>query len=237
MIDALVRPGDAVVDAGANWGLYAARLAQLVGRAGQVDAFEPHPSHAGTLRALAARRPQLAAHELALSDTAGSATLHVPIIQRRGITALASLHAPRAGLKHEAITVPVATLDAALAGRRPPSFVKVDVEGMELAMLRGAEQTLRAARPTLIVEIEQRHQVAPIAVTFAYLEALGYVGHFFGARGLAPLADFDVERDQLRHLGQATPEYGMPAGYVADFLFADPALDVPGSLARMRHAI
>ena len=225
-VDALVGPGDAVVDAGANWGLYAARLAHLVGRAGQVDAFEPHPGHARTLQALARRRPQLAVHATALSSAAGSAQLHVPVVGGRPVTALASLGAPAPGVEHEVIAVPVTTLDAALAGRRPPSLVKCDVEGFELELLRGAERTLRAERPTLLVEIEQRHQATPIEATFAYLSGLGYEGWFFGPRGLAPLAEFDVERDQLAHLRPGVAEYGMPGGYVADFLFAGPDVDV-----------
>ncbi len=225
-VDALVGRGDAVVDAGANWGLYAARLAHLVGRDGQVDAFEPHPAHALTLAALACRRPQLAVHAIALASAPGRAELHVPIVGGRRVTALASLGRPAAEVEHEVVPVAVGTLDSALAGRRAPSFVKLDVEGLELAVLRGAEQTLRASRPALLVEIEQRHQEAPIAETFAYLAGLGYAGHYFGPAGLAPLEDFDVERDQLAHVGPDATEYGMPAGYVADFLFADPALDV-----------
>lgn len=150
----------------------------------------------------------------------------MPLIGGRAVTALASLGAPAPGVEHEVVTVPVATLDEALAGRRAPSLVKVDVEGLELEVLRGAEGTLRAARPTLVVEIEQRHQAAPIDATFAYLRGLGYAGWFFGPRGLAPLDAFDVERDQLAHLGPGVAEYGMPDGYVADFLFAGPDVDV-----------
>jgi len=229
VVDALVGPGDAVVDAGANWGLFAARFARLVGAAGQVDAFEPFPAHAATLGALARRNPQLAVHAVALSSAPGTAALHVPIVDGRRVTPLASLGAPAAGVEHDVVSVPVQTLDAALAGRRAPSFVKIDVEGLELEVLRGAGATLRG-RPVLLVEIEQRHQDAPIGATFAHLAALGYAGRFFGPRGLAPLADFDVERDQLAHLGPGVEEYGMPDGYVADFLFADPALDVEGLL-------
>lgn len=225
-VDALVAPGDAVVDAGANWGLYAARLAALVGAGGQVDAFEPHPAHARTLSALAGRLPQLAVHRTALGAEPGSAELHVPIVDGRRVTALASLEQPADGVDHDVVAVAVTTLDIALAGRRAPSFVKVDVEGLELAVLRGGEQTLRASRPVILVEIEQRHQAAPIAGTFDYLAGLGYAGHFFGPHGLAPIAEFDLERDQLAHLTGDVAEFGMPAGYVADFLFADPARGV-----------
>jgi hypothetical protein len=78
----------------------------------------------------------------------------------------------------------------------------------------------------LLVEIEQRHQQRPIADTFAWLEELGYAGWFLGPHGLAPLAEFDVERDQLAHLGPGVVEYGMPDGYVADFLFATAGRDL-----------
>lgn len=230
-LDALVRRGDAVVDAGANWGLYAARLAHLAGRTGQVDAFEPHPAHARTLRALARRHPQLSVHAAALSSAAGSAQLHVPIINGRAVTALSSLSAPT-GVPHDVVSVPVVTLDAALAGRRSPSLIKCDVEGLELEVLRGAERTLCATLPTLLVEVEQRHQAAPIDATFSYLRGLGYVGWFFGPRGLAPLDEFDVERDQLAHLRPGAAEYGMPQGYVADFLFTRPEVDVSRLSAR-----
>lgn len=230
LVDALVGRGDAVVDAGANWGLFAARLAHLVGAGGQVDAFEPFPAHAATLGALAHRNPQLAVHAVALGGEAGTAELHIPIVHGRSVTPLASLGAPQAGVEHEVLAVPVATLDAALAGRRAPSFVKIDVEGFELDVLRGGAQTLRE-RPVLLVEIEQRHQERPIAETFAHLAALGYAGRFLSPGGLSPLDGFDVERDQLAHLGPGVEEFGMPAGYVADFLFTDPALDVERLLA------
>ena len=66
-------------------------------------------------------------------------------------------------------------------------------------------------------------------------ELIGYAGRYFGPGGLAPLADFDVERDQLAHLGSGVAEYGMPDAYVADFLFADPALDVEGLIGARRR--
>lgn len=226
VIDALVAPGDATVDIGANWGLYTARLARLTGPRGQVDAFEPHPAHLRTLRTLARRRPQLMVHSTALSDAPGSAVLHVPLVRGRHVTALASLEPPKADVEQEMVTVPTARLDDVLAGRRPPSFVKCDVEGLESAVLRGAEATLRASQPTLLVEIEQRHRADPIDDTFKYLSGLGYRAYFFGRGGLNPLEDFDVERDQLAHLQPGLVEYEMPDEYVADFLFVGPTVDV-----------
>ncbi len=235
VVDALVSRGDAALDIGANWGLYTARLARLVGEAGQVDAFEPHPDHTRTLRSLARRRAHVAVHFVALSDAPGSAELHVPVVDGRRVTALGSLAPPDAEVEHEVTPVPVVRLDDVMAKRRPPSFVKCDVEGLELRVLRGAETTLRRSRPALLVEIEQRHQTRPIGDTFRYLEELGYAGWYFGPGGLAPLEQFDVERDQLAHLGPGVVEYGMPEGYVADFLFAAPGADVPGLISPARR--
>jgi FkbM family methyltransferase len=225
IVDQLVGPGDAVVDIGANWGLYTARLAQLVGRGGQVDAFEPHPDHAGTLSALG-RQPQVAVHLVALSDADATAQLHVPVVGGRRVTALSRVGAGEAPAGHETVEVPVRRLDDELRGRRPPSFVKCDVEGLEGRVLRGGRETLAASLPTLLIEIEQRHQDGPIADTFAFLEGLGYEGHFISGGGLRPLAEFDVERDQLAHVSPGIVQYEMPAGYVADFVFAAPASDV-----------
>jgi FkbM family methyltransferase len=217
-----VRRGDAVVDAGANWGLYAARMAALAGPEGRVDAFEPHPDHADTLHGLARRHPQLAVHVMALSDAPGRARLHVPIVGGRRVTALASLGGAPSGVPHDEVEVPVGRLDDVLGPGAAPTFVKCDVEGAELGVLRGGEAMLRRAMPALLVEIEQRHQDAPIAGTFEYLLGLGYAGWYLGPHGLAPLAGFDVERDQLAHLRPGVVEYGMPEDYVADFFFAGP---------------
>ncbi len=75
------------------------------------------------------------------------------------------------------------------------------------------------SHPTILVEIEQRHQEVDIRETFAYLEELGYRGSFVAPEGLRPLADFDVQRHQLDLLPQSFT-VGRPApGYVSDFLF------------------
>lgn len=91
VMDAVVLPGDALVDIGANWGLYTARMAHLVGPGGQVDAFEPNPGHMGTLRSLARGRPYVAVHSMALSDVTGDAELHVPVVRDRAVTALGTI--------------------------------------------------------------------------------------------------------------------------------------------------
>ena len=102
-----------------------------------------------------------------------------------------------------------------------PTLIKCDVEGHEAEVFSGGERTLRSALPTLVVEIEQRHQARPVDHVFETLLDFGYAGWSVTRAGLAPLTAFDVERDQLAHL-DAHGEVARPNRYVNNFLFAGP---------------
>lgn len=232
LAEALVRPGDVVLDVGANWGLFTARLSDLAGPRGQVHAFEPHPAHRRTLDGIARRRPGVVVvHPVALSDAPGEATLHIPIVDGRPVTALATLAGPPPAGAHERVQVPVRRLDDELAGLpKPVALVKCDVEGLERPVLAGAERTLRASLPALLIEIEQRHLADPIADTFAAIIDLGYEGYALVPGGLRELSEFDVERDQLRYLDGSPNPDGMPDAYVNDFLFLRPGTNAWGLL-------
>jgi FkbM family methyltransferase len=228
LVERLVHPGDHVVDAGANWGLFTARLAELTGSTGRVTAFEPNPGHATTLGAIAARHPWVTVHEAALSDSPGEAELAVPVHQGRELSALASLEPAAADdeVRFRKVPVEVTTLDAALGEGGPPvRFVKCDVEGHELAVLRGGERMLRRDRPALLLEAEQRHQPEGASVTdvLDHLRWMGYRGWCVRGDRVAPLRGFDVERDQLAFLRDTGfVAHDMPEGYVNSFLFQAP---------------
>jgi hypothetical protein len=91
--------------------------------------------------------------------------------------------------------VHVATLDSfELAGL---ALMKMDVEGAEADVMRGALRTLERDRPLLLIEIEQRHHSRPISEVFALLNELGYDSQFLDADGrIRPIRDFVLERDQ-----------------------------------------
>jgi FkbM family methyltransferase len=229
----LVAPGDVVLDIGASWGLYAYGLSRLVGASGRVHAFEPGPGNLRPLSRIAG--DNVTVHALGLSDSGGEAVLRAPAGRRGATTALASLEPRSAGgaAEYRSVSVPVRRLDdvAELRGV-DVAFVKCDVEGHERAVFAGAGELLGRCMPAILVEIEQRHQDGDIRELIASLVARGYDGYVLRHDGLRPVAEFDVERDQLTHLdpGGALPP-GAAARYLNNFLFVPPARDVAALMA------
>jgi FkbM family methyltransferase len=156
LVDHLAEPGEAVVDIGANHGMWTVRLSEAVGPSGRVHAFEPVPYTAGTLRRVIAAfgLENVVLAELGCSDRAGRATFRVPI-QDSGVTDAALAHLATGSDRERArdVEVELVVLDDFLDERRPISMLKIDVEGAELLSLRGAVRLLERDRPTVIAEI------------------------------------------------------------------------------------
>jgi FkbM family methyltransferase len=230
MLRRYLHPGDTVLDVGANWGLMTSRLADRVGPDGRVVAFEPNPGHLPELQRVAQRLPNVTVHPVALSDEPGTLELHVPIspprrlLGERRVHAMATIAPPSHRPSTAYATVPTAVrrLDDMVDEGLVPAdvdFLKCDVEGHELAALRGAERLLRSARPTALIEVEQRHQERPIGEVFAFLQELGYDGQVLHGSDLRPLSEFDVQRDQVAFL-RPNALFSAPApGYLFEFLF------------------
>jgi FkbM family methyltransferase len=113
--------------------------------------------------------------------------------------------------------VEVTTLDAFFAEQpRGPDFLKIDVEGHELAVLLGGREVLETHRPTLLVECEARHRPdGDVRPVFDFLYLLGYKGTFFHNGIRRPLAEFDPAVHQ--RIGTDTDH--LPRGYVNNFAF------------------
>ena len=228
-MSALARPATVAIDVGANIGVFTYLLSRLVGPSGRVHAIEPDPVSVARLKRMQRALHNVTVHPIAASDQNGSATLHVPLLQSKRIGALASLSRPREGAaaEYDDVSIQVEPLDSILsAADGVVEFIKIDVEGHEMGVLRGAEATLRRSLPSMLIEIEQRHSQVPIKSTFAHLMGLGYMGYGVGARGLTPIEAFDLQRDQLAFVGAGFLPAGMPAEYVHDFVFVRPDVDV-----------
>jgi FkbM family methyltransferase len=165
------------VDVGAHVGLYTVAAARAT--SGRVLAFEPNPSARAQLAenlTLNGCRNVLVVPK-AVGEAPGRALLHVPATPDPSFS---SLDAGRFA-EGEPIDVEVTTVDAEVrsAGVRP-AVVKVDVEGGELAVVRGMRSTIAEHRPVLLVEVSEAS-----APELARLLG-GYSGFRVG-RGLEPL--------------------------------------------------
>lgn len=152
---ALLEPGMTVVDIGAHAGLYTLAASRRVGPGGRVIAFEPSPRE----RARLLKHIQLnhcgnvTIESMALGDADGEADLFVVQDHETGCNSL------RPGNVGEVrpVRVAVRRLDDYLArgGIERVDVVKMDIEGAELSVLRGAERLFRSLRPVLLCEIEE----------------------------------------------------------------------------------
>lgn len=182
ILDRFVQRGDLVVDVGANKGAYTYRLARMVGNHGRVEAFEPIKELADHLvEASRQLRLPVVMHTCCLSDKSGMAKLSIPLEGNERLYGLASLE-DRDSETMEVQNVLVNTLDQILAERKQPvRFIKCDVEGHELAVFRGAMNVLDSDRPTLLIEIEQRHLKQSINDHFDFFDRLGYTAFYLGS--------------------------------------------------------
>ncbi len=186
-LESRVEPGMVVLDIGANVGFYSLFFARLVGAAGRVHAFEPDPLSRRILEgrrdaanaANAANTASLSNLEIAavaLGDREGRVTLYCNPTNRADNRLHDSLQAPGV----EAVDVPLTTLDAFCAERGITRIdaMKMDVQGAEVAALRGMKETMRRTPPRwLFLEFEPellRNAGASPEELWALLDGYGY---------------------------------------------------------------
>ena len=151
-IKSLILPGQTVLDIGANFGVFTKLFSQLVGPQGSVISFEPVPQ---TYRTLAAgvehlRLGNVQALNKAVSDRVGTATMAVPQYKDSSGENLYESHIVSPD-SEGAFTVETITVDS--LHLKEVNFIKIDVEGHEIAVLRGSMETLKRFHPTLMVEV------------------------------------------------------------------------------------
>lgn len=153
---ALTKPGDVVLDIGANVGECALNFARNVGAKGRVLSFEPDP----VVRAKLERNIALNSFAnidvlpFALGDRAATLTLSTPTSRNRGGNRIVE---GAAGNDH--VDVQVVRLDDVVEQQKLDrvDLVKIDVEGYEVKAFRGAEAVIRRFRPTLFVEVSDEN--------------------------------------------------------------------------------
>jgi FkbM family methyltransferase len=168
----LCSPSQLAVDVGANFGAYTYWLAR---RSQRCVAFEPNPTCASFLRR--ARMQNVTVEEVALSTHSSRATLAVPRKGRWEVTTEGELHLSlnRPDAHPHATLVPVETRRLDDYHLSNVGVMKIDTQGHEGDVLRGALETIRDSKPYLLVECEERHRRGALAQTFNILTKEGYL--------------------------------------------------------------
>ncbi len=168
---AAIQPGSVVWDVGAAQGFYTVLAARCTGAAGTVFAFEPLPDNQAALRhnVRSNDADNVRIMNLALGESTGVASFALGRERTQG--RLASLPGTPASVGTGEIEVQVASVDELLEQGlvSPPSTIKLDIEGAEVEMLRGAAACLRSYRPTIVAEMHGRSEEV-----FELLEAAEY---------------------------------------------------------------
>jgi len=213
-----LRPGDIACDIGANKGSFIYWLSRWV-RNGRVIAFEPQPDLARHLTDICRviRLCNVKVEAKAVYSHSGDQDLFLP-----------EGHQPGASLHHKAVeaqsfttlSVPVVSLDDYFDENDKVTLLKIDVEGAELEVLKGAERILRQHAPLLVFECENRH-LGPGCVgdVFSYLNGLGYAGSFVHRNRLLPVAQFDA----AVHQRQDGEWFWKRKDYCNNFIFRKPS--------------
>lgn len=147
----LLQAGDTVIDIGANVGSHCIPLAKRLGEATPIHAFEPHPRVFAYIQANAQlnRLPNLRLYNYALGETEGEVCFTDLNTDDLNRVAVESQGAP-------VIRVPMRPLDSFECAQQPITLIKLDVEGYELFVLRGAQAAL-ANTQLLYLEVCDAH--------------------------------------------------------------------------------
>jgi FkbM family methyltransferase len=215
LIQELCDPSKISLDIGANQGLMTVFLSRHSVR---VHCFEPIPILCEEISSRLEGR-NVVVECCALSDREDSLYLHVPYLDGKPRYGWSSLSkefrhdevAGKAVDRVERLKVPVKRLDDYHFAN--VGFIKIDVEGHEMRVLRGGVDTIRRNTPNLCIEIEKRHHPGDeMAEIFAYMSSLGYRGFFLWNEERYPIEKFDV------NVMQDVKSEGA-VGYVSNFFF------------------
>jgi len=210
IVHTVVRPGDTVVDVGANIGFVALEAASASAPGGSVIAYEPHPRIFRFLSGNAALNgwSHLKLRGTAVGERAGTARITDGVADDQN----------RVSSDGGGVDVPVVTLD----GDLPPGpirLLKIDVEGFEVPVLRGAGDALRRTS-WIYVEVAEAHQARfghAAAELLAILTSSGFELWTRGATGRfvrlqpGPVADGCINVLGFRRTGGSPPLPGATA--------------------------
>lgn len=146
VFERLVKPGDIVFDIGANVGFYTLLASTMIGPTGHVYAFEPLPRNLEYLR-----------RHIALNKLTNVTVFDSAVSEQTGVARFGCGTSATGALSDDGeFSVKTIALDELDASLPPPSLLKIDVEGAELSVLRGAQRLLKLHKPSILLATHGR---------------------------------------------------------------------------------
>ena len=185
----VLKEGSVVVDGGANWGYWSLVGSTIVGRSGQVCAFEPVPSTYESLQSnlRSSRAMNVTSHQAALAERGG--TIRINLAANDPIGGQSSIGTPDDRQAEKVIECKTVSLDEVLRDTAV-TLIKLDIEGGEFAALKGSTNILqRADKPVITFEWNRVTSAALQYQPEAILDLLskcGYTFHLATTNGLIP---------------------------------------------------
>jgi len=162
----LCTQGDTVIEVGANYGSHTLPLSQIVGESGTVIAFEPQRVVFQTLCANMALNSVQNVHCFQNAVSSKKTELYIPAIDYDKEGNFGGISMQKEGTEE----VKVVKLDSFIS-IKSLSLIKIDVEGMELNVLKGARKTIQKFQPILYVENDRFDKHTSL---IQYIDSLGY---------------------------------------------------------------
>ena len=151
MIKKLLHPGAVCFDIGAHIGYYSLLMSRWVGPSGKVISFEPMPyTYSFLILNLERNRAHnVAPKQIAVGDTAGYVQMAAADNRRLGWSSVTEFGETKVSCTSVDAEIEASHLKAV-------DFIKIDVEGYELHVLRGCEQTIKQLQPKIMFEVNER---------------------------------------------------------------------------------
>jgi len=187
-----IKPGSVVLDVGANVGSHTVAFARLVGPNGSVIAFEPERNAYYTLCGNIAINSlqNVRCHQQAIGNVVG--TILVPELNTELTTNWGGLNLEGDCSQSPHYPIIINKIDE--MNFTKVDFIKIDIEGMEIDALRGAEETIKKFKPILYVENDRAEKSEAL---IEYIKELGYSIHNHQAPMYNPNNYFEFKENHL----------------------------------------
>ena len=187
LIPKLLSNCNRAIDIGANVGVWSYWLSKY---AKQVESFEPNPKVFNALKNIKIKNVN--SYNIALSNKTGSVDLLIPKGSKGFSNQGASLSSIKVQGEHKSISIEAKRLDE--YNFLDVDFIKIDVEGHEHEVIEGARETIKKFKPTMVIEMEEKHNQIPIEEQISSVEKMGYQCCVFINETIIKIKEIDLDK-------------------------------------------